>query len=84
MFHCSDGREKIPSLAGGDWQEIDEEVRGRDNTDDKRSRRKKKLRENLSREREKTAGVNQTHGGVVYFLTHIPSEADMQVLLPFA
>ena len=42
MFHCSDGREKIPSLAGGDWQEIDEEVRGRDNTDDKRSRRKKK------------------------------------------
>ena len=55
---------------GGDWREIDEEVCGRDDTDDKRSRRKKKLRENLSREREKTAGVNQTRGGVVYFLRH--------------
>ena len=42
MFQCSDGREQIPSLAGGDWREIDEEVRGRDDTDDKRSRRKKK------------------------------------------
>ena len=41
MFQCSDGREQIPSLAGGDWREI-EEVRGRDGTDDKRSRRKKK------------------------------------------
>ena len=68
IFHCSDGREQIPSLAGGDWQEIDEEVRGRDNTDDKRSRRKKKWWENLSREREKTAGVNQTRVGVIYLI----------------
>ena len=60
MFQCSDGREQIPSLAGGDWPDIEEEVRGHDNTDDKRSRRKKKGKENLSREREKTAGVNQT------------------------
>ena len=60
IFHYSDGREQIPSLAGGDWREIDEEVRGRADTDDKRSRRKKKWKENLSREREKTAGVNQT------------------------
>ena len=41
MFQCSDGREQIPSLAGGDWPDIEEEVRGHDNTDDKRSRRKK-------------------------------------------
>ena len=42
MFQCSDGREQIPSLAGGDWPDIEEEVRGHDNTDEKRSRRKKK------------------------------------------